>query len=95
MFSKLKLRIKSNPPLFYAMSVAATWAGAGSFIVGTQIAKENGIFPWLLWALGNTLTCIVFGLLPKAPRGCKQQTRKDSYGIDVCVPDLGQYERDL
>lgn len=63
MFSKLKLRIKSNPSLFYAMSVAATWAGAGSFIVGTQIAKENGIFPWLLWALGNTLTCIVFGLL--------------------------------
>lgn len=63
MFSKLKLKIKCKPKLFYAMSIAATWAGAGSFIVGTQIAQENGIFPWLLWALGNNLTCIVFGLL--------------------------------
>lgn len=45
------------------MSIAATWAGAGSFIVGTQIAKQFGVFPWLLWALGNTLTCIVFGLV--------------------------------
>jgi len=63
MFSKLKGRFKSNPSAYYAMSIAATWAGAGSFIVGTQIAKNFGIFPWLLWALGNTLTCIVFGLL--------------------------------
>ncbi len=63
MFSKLKSRYKSNPSFYYSMSIAATWAGAGSFIVGTQIAKDFGIFPWLLWALGNTLTCIVFGLL--------------------------------
>lgn len=63
MFSKLKSRFKSNPSYYYSMSIAATWAGAGSFIVGTQIAKDFGIFPWLLWALGNTLTCIVFGLL--------------------------------
>lgn len=45
------------------MSIAATWAGAGSFIIGTRIAQTDGIFPWLLWALGNTLCCIVFGLL--------------------------------
>lgn len=63
MFSALKRRFGVSPSHFYAMSIAATWAGAGSFIVGTQIAKEFGIFPWLLWALGNTLTCIVFGLL--------------------------------
>lgn len=63
MFSKLKSRFKASPSMYYAMSIAATWAGAGSFIVGTKIAKESGIFPWLLWALGNTLTCIVFGLL--------------------------------
>lgn len=63
MLKKLKAKFKSNPSLWYSMSVAATWAGAGSFIVGTRIARENGIFPWLLWALGNTLTCIVFGLL--------------------------------
>lgn len=59
----LAKKFKSNPRFFYAMSIAATWAGAGSFIVGTQIAQNFGIFPWLLWALGNTLTCIVFGLL--------------------------------
>lgn len=63
MFSRIKARFKANPSTYYAMSIAATWAGAGSFIVGTQIATNFGIFPWLLWALGNTLTCIVFGLL--------------------------------
>ena len=59
----LKNRFKRNPQFYYSMSIAATWAGAGSFIVGTRIAQTAGIFPWLLWALGNTLCCIVFGLL--------------------------------
>lgn len=63
MLNSLRKKFKDNPSLFYTMSVAATWAGAGSFIVGTQIAQNLGIFPWLLWALGNTLCCIVFGLL--------------------------------
>lgn len=60
---KLSDEYKKNPSLFYSMSIAATWAGAGSFIVGTNVAKTAGLFPWLLWALGNTLTCIVFGLI--------------------------------
>lgn len=59
----VKSRLKANPTWLYAFSICATWAGAGSFIVGTNIAKTAGIFPWLLWALGNTLCCIVFGLL--------------------------------
>lgn len=63
MIYSIRNKFKSNPKWYYAMSIAATWAGAGSFIVGTQIAQNFGIFPWLLWALGNTLTCIVFGLL--------------------------------
>lgn len=54
---------KKNPWLYYAISICATWAGVGSLIVGTSIAKNAGLFPWLLWALGNTLTCIVFGVL--------------------------------
>lgn len=62
MLTKLRDSFKSNPRFYYAMSIAATWAGAGSFIVGTQVAQTAGIFPWLLWALGNTLTCIVFGI---------------------------------
>lgn len=59
----MKNKFKNNPSFYYSMSIAATWAGAGSFIVGTQIAQTAGIFPWLLWALGNSLCCIVFGLL--------------------------------
>lgn len=59
----MKNKFKENPSFYYSMSIAATWAGAGSFIVGTQIAQTAGIFPWLLWALGNSLCCIVFGLL--------------------------------
>lgn len=56
-------KFKQNPKFFYSMSIAATWAGAGSFIVGTKVAQEAGLIPWLLWALGNSLTCIVFGLI--------------------------------
>lgn len=63
MNSALRKRFNRNPQLFYSMSISATWAGAGSFIVGTRTAQTGGIFPWLLWALGNTLCCIVFGLL--------------------------------
>lgn len=59
----VKERFKKKPSLFYSMSIAATWAGAGSFIVGTKVAQEAGLVPWLLWALGNTLTCIVFGII--------------------------------
>lgn len=60
---KIAEKYHKKPSLFYSMSIAATWAGAGSFIVGTNVAKTAGLFPWLLWALGNTLTCIVFGIV--------------------------------
>ena len=59
----MKRKFLKNPSFFYSMSIAATWAGAGSFIVGTKTAQASGLIPWLLWALGNTLCCIVFGLL--------------------------------
>ena len=72
MLSKLRASFKTNPRFYYAMSIAATWAGTGSFIVGTKVAQTAGAFPWLLWALGNTLACIVFGNFaqtsPKARR---------------------------
>ncbi len=63
MLTHISKKFKNNPSLYYSISIAATWAGAGSFIVGTKVAQESGLFPWLLWALGNTLCCIVFGLL--------------------------------
>lgn len=54
---------KENPSLDYSLGIAATWAGAGSLIVGMAMVQNYGILPFLLWALGNILACIVFGLL--------------------------------
>lgn len=88
MLSKLRESFKSNPRFYYAMSIAATWAGAGSFIVGTQVAQNAGIFPWLLWALGNTLTCIVFGIFaqrfPKLREVAKSKPVQILMGL-MCV----------
>jgi hypothetical protein len=51
------------------MSIAATWAGVGSLMVGIQMAQDFGIIPFLLWAFGNTLACIVFGCAaPAVPK---------------------------
>lgn len=62
-------KFKENPSLFYAFSICATWANAGSLLNGVSTAQKNGIIPYLLWALGNTLACIVFGLLaPRIPK---------------------------
>lgn len=63
MFKNIISKIAKNPTLFYAMSIAATWANAGSLLNGVDTAQKNGIIPYLLWALGNTLACIVFGLI--------------------------------
>jgi len=69
MFAKLKSKFKENPSLYYAFSIAATWANAGSLLNGVSTAQNNGIIPFLLWALGNTLACIVFGIVaPKIPK---------------------------
>lgn len=56
-------KVKLNPKWHYAFSVCATWAGAGSLIVGTSFVKQYGVVPFIFWALGNTLSCVVFGLL--------------------------------
>lgn len=69
MFTKIKNKFKAKPQLYYAMSIAATWAGVGSLIVGMEMLQEYGIIPFLLWALGNTLACIVFGIFaPMIPK---------------------------
>lgn len=69
---KISDKFKRNPSFFYSMSIAATWAGAGSFIVGTKVAQTAGLIPWLLWALGNTLTCIVFGIITTKSTALRQ-----------------------
>ena len=62
MIKSLISKIAKNPTLFYAMSIAATWANAGSLLNGITTAQKDGIVPYLLWALGNTLACVVFGV---------------------------------
>ena len=66
MFSKLKNRFIENPTLYYAMSIAATWAGVGYLKNGITMVQDYGIVPFLIWALGNTLACIVFGIFALA-----------------------------
>ena len=69
MFKKLTDKFKGQPTFFYAMSICATWANAGSLLNGVSTSQKDGIIPFLLWALGNTLACIVFGVLaPKIPK---------------------------
>lgn len=61
MFSNVKARFKSNPKLYYALSICATWAGIGSLMNGVTMTQTYGILPSLIWVLGNVLACIVFG----------------------------------
>ena len=85
MIKKLVEKIKENPTLFYAMSIAATWANAGSLLNGVSTAQNNGVVPYLLWALGNTLACIVFGLfalkIPKLVNVFNSKVMKIIMGI--------------
>lgn len=69
MFSKIKQKFKNNPSFYYSMSIAATWAGVGSLMMGVEMTQKYGVVPFLLWALGNTLACIVFGIFaPMIPK---------------------------
>lgn len=87
MFS-LKQKFKSKPLLWYALSIAATWAGVGSLMVGIELAQDYGIIPFLLWAFGNTIACMVFGifapLIPKIREIYRTRAMKIITGI-VCL----------
>ena len=69
MFTLLKDKFIKNPSAYYAMSIAATWAGVGSLMNGITMLRDYGIIPFLCWALGNTLACVLFGVFaPKIPK---------------------------
>lgn len=55
--------MKSNITL--GLSIAFSWAWASSLVIGQSIAIERGIVPFLIWAIANTLTLGLFGLLYK------------------------------
>lgn len=59
----VKEKFKSNPLLYYALSICATWAGIGSLMNGVAMTQKLGIIPSLIWVLGNTVACILFGYL--------------------------------
>lgn len=63
MISNLIQKFKSNPTIYYSMSIAASWAGAGSLMNSATLAKTLGVIPAAIWCLFNTLACIVFGLI--------------------------------
>lgn len=63
MLSKMKSKFKANPTLYYTLSIAASWAGAGSLMNSTTMAQTIGIIPALIWCVFNTLACVVFGLI--------------------------------
>ena len=57
----LKERFTRNPQTYYALSIAATWAGIGSLMNGVTMTQTYGAVPSLIWVIGNILACILFG----------------------------------
>lgn len=63
MFAQIKEKFKSNPIEYYSLSIAASWAGAGSLMNSTTLAQTLGVIPTLIWCAFNTIACMVFGLI--------------------------------
>lgn len=47
------------------LSICFSWAWASSLVIGQSIAIERGVIPFLIWAIANTLTLGLFGVLFK------------------------------
>lgn len=54
---------KNNPMMYYAMSIVASWAGVGSLMNFKTLAIGSGALAAIIWAVFNSLACIVFGLI--------------------------------
>lgn len=63
MFETITEKFKSNPKWYYAMSIVASWAGVGSLMNFRTLALQNGAAPAIIWAVFNSLACILFGLV--------------------------------
>ena len=48
--------------LYYAMSIAASWAGVGSMMNSLTLTHTYGLIPSMIWGLGNSVACMLFGL---------------------------------
>ena len=63
MFAKAIRKFKENPMIYYAMSIAASWAGVGSMMNSITLTHTYGLIPSLIWGLGNSVACMLFGLV--------------------------------
>lgn len=63
MKAKIKNFFGNHMMLWYAMSMAASWAWGTSLIVGMQIVQDRGIIPFVIWAVANSLSLPLFGFL--------------------------------
>ena len=83
MHQSLTQRFKAKPTMYYAMSIVASWAGVGSLMNFRTLALGNGVIPAVIWAVFNTLACIIFGLMAEhIPQVRKiMQTKVMSYFI--------------
>lgn len=52
-------------PIGLGASISASWAWGTSLIVGMEVARTKGIDAWLIWAVANTATLAIFGLLTR------------------------------
>lgn len=88
MLIAIKQKFKSNPLLYYALSICATWAGIGSLMNGVAMTQTYGIIPSLIWVFGNTFACILFGLvalkIPKVREVFNSRIMKWICGV-MCV----------
>ena len=84
----LKERFTRNPQSYYALSIAATWAGIGSLMNGVTMTQTYGVIPSLIWVLGNTVACILFGTvalkIPKVREVFRSRIMKWICGL-MCV----------
>ena len=62
MYQKIRNKFRERPTLFYACSIVASWAGVGSLMNFRTIALNYGAVPAIIWAVFNSLACILFGL---------------------------------
>lgn len=83
MLTQITQKFKAKPTIYYAMSIVASWAGVGSLMNFRTLALSNGAVPAIIWAVFNSLACILFGILAEHLPGVRKimQTRVMSYFI--------------
>lgn len=72
MFSTPKAKFKSNPQTYYALSIAASWAGVGSLMNSITLTHTYGLVPSMIWGFSNSIACIIFGII-----ACKLTTLRE------------------